>query len=290
MIVEVKIEYRRIGMAAAQTRSGRGFTLIELLVVISIIALLVAILLPALSKARLTALTLQCLSQQRQMGIALMMYVNDDINYALPHNSVISHGGSTPSSTETERAGWWMVDIARYMGGGHWSNYKTNEWGGGSKPPVDKAIPGLLCPVTYDGLERGITRAYGRSYGYNTIVTTGRPWRGGIDDIAAKTWTPTSSSWYVPPATLDDIQTWTPLDKMVMVGDLRFYGFGSFGAFTTAVTSANPEYNRDHGGGSVNLLFMDGHARTTKPGQSSGLQIYHRKISSYSMSGAYNGW
>lgn len=265
-------------MSMAHKRPFRGFTLIELLVVISIIALLVAILLPALSKARLTALVLQCLNQERQMGIALMMYANDDAGYALPHNSTISHGGATPSSTETQRAGWWMVDIAQYMGGGHWSNYKTNEWGGGSKPPVDKAIPGLLCPVTYTGQERGITRAYGRSYGYNTIVTTGRPWRLGV------------GRWYVPPSNLDEIQTWAAPDKMLLVGDLRYYGFGSFGGFTTAVTSTNIEYNRDHGGGSLNMMFMDGHARTLKPGQYSDLRTYHRPNNYYSMSGTVNGW
>lgn len=54
-----------------------GFTLIELLVVISIIALLVSILLPALSSAREAARDLQCKNNQRQIGIAVHMYAND---------------------------------------------------------------------------------------------------------------------------------------------------------------------------------------------------------------------
>ena len=54
-----------------------GFTLIELLVVVSIIALIVAILLPALGKARLTAQSMLCKSNERQLGIALAVYAQD---------------------------------------------------------------------------------------------------------------------------------------------------------------------------------------------------------------------
>src|SRR5688572_19106298 len=62
-----------------------GFTLVELLVVIGIIALLVAILMPALSRAREQSIRTQCASNIRQWGIAYQMYANANRNY-FPYN------------------------------------------------------------------------------------------------------------------------------------------------------------------------------------------------------------
>lgn len=69
----------------------KGFTLIELLVTLSIIALLISILLPALGKAREAAKMVQCQSQQRQIGIALHAYAAD-------------HNGYLPVWTSSEQA------------------------------------------------------------------------------------------------------------------------------------------------------------------------------------------
>src|SRR5438105_3806416 len=70
--------------ARESTLRRRGFTLVELLVVIGIIALLISILLPALSKARDSANTLQCLANLRSIVQACTMYSSENRGHIIP--------------------------------------------------------------------------------------------------------------------------------------------------------------------------------------------------------------
>ena len=73
-------------------RSKRGFTLIELLVVIGIIAILISILLPSLSRARKSAQTVQCASNLRQLYTLTHIYTNLYNGYTMP--SRVGQGSS----------------------------------------------------------------------------------------------------------------------------------------------------------------------------------------------------
>ena len=163
-------------------KTKRAFTLIELLVVIAIIAILAALLLPALAKAKERANRTACLSNLRQWGLSLDMYI-DDNSQVLPDFSIANNTPGARSGYDQDNILW--TDLAGFAAGGNgnsaWFNalpayvsqkplwqYAANPAGFVSSRSIFNCPTATFLPGEVDPLNR-----VGFSYGINFKSTNG---------------------------------------------------------------------------------------------------------------------
>jgi len=273
--MKIQNEHRTCGRNRTHTP---GFTLIELLVVIAIIAILAALLLPALSRAQLKARSISSLNNLRQLGLGLRLY-HDDQEGRFP-------GHSLPAVAGEARVRWadlifpYMQTVRAYLSPALSAEEKQFM----IKPFAHTAPGGVETP--------GVTQYYG-GYGYNYQYLGNTRQPGGVAPFHAS-----------------DASIGRP-DQTVVLGDTKGtrqgsgsspYGVGGSGVYVldpplgsvalgshgSRKSNATPgagnayyeggsdysELHRatpsDRNGGRVNLVMVDGHARAMRPDELDG--------------------
>jgi prepilin-type N-terminal cleavage/methylation domain-containing protein/prepilin-type processing-associated H-X9-DG protein len=249
----------------------RGFTLIEILVVISIIALLIGIVLPALRRARATAQRIECASNQKQVGLGFHLYAAD-------------HQGYIPFAVNRidSKTRWSFDDaIAEYIGSNLSSTEKDEK-----NLPANKANEILICPsdqaqdakrakrsyamvqaqMLADDTPAGVASTFTVKASFGSIpAKLGPQFRIGSSDIpqASSTLLMSGRSFQANGVVFPINSQGSIEDAVMENADQQMPGIDSFGRIVmhTHGSKNKPVYN---------YLFVDGHVSPYEPEQTIG--------------------
>ena len=231
----------------------QNFTLVELLIVIAIIGVLASLLVPALKSARGAARQATCINNQKQIGLAIMMYT-DDNDQSIPHAYAPGYGWG------------WDSQIRVYLGGSNISG----PWG------ADDALDVLLCPSAKEPNVRNEAHRPRNSYvmpAYeNSLMAQGnRPLRYSC--FYSSTAYPDKKTTDLPDPsgtlaltemdyTGNDVTAHQGSGAMVYHAELQAGEFGNgYWANPNAIITTLQLHNKQK----VNFLLADGHVESHRP-------------------------
>ena len=245
----------------------RGFTLIELLVVIAIIAILAAILFPVFAQARAKARQITCISNQKQIGLAMMQYVQD-FDETAPLFRIVPSGG------------WWTAQMMNWKdliypyvkSGGRPYNGATSyttEGNGGMFQCPENTTAWSGAPVWWDpyngtgGVGDETTR-YPRSYainadaGVNELSGSGKFWPC-VGDGSCENNQGALATLQTPANTIMVAETRLPFSDV-------HSEFAGYMCTQEGQPSGGQRQSciQGHRGGFTNFVFFDGHAKAIR--------------------------